>query len=117
MVERPTLGVRNEEEPMSFAESILTEDLEPLRQRLLFHPLWTGIERGTMPRETLRLFAPPDWWLVREAYRLNALAVAQMPDLDLQELLLAKLAPKVGGYRLLKERRLVASGFTLPATG
>ena len=98
MVERPALGVRNEEEPMSFAESILTEDLEPLRQRLLFHPLWTGIERGTMPRETLRLFAPPDWWLVREAYRLNALAVAQMPDLDLQELLLAKLVPKIGGY-------------------
>jgi len=54
---------------------------------------------------------------VREAYRLDALAVAEMPDLDLQELLLAKLAPKVGGYRLLKERRLVASGFTLPATG
>ena len=80
---------------MSFAESILTEDLEPLRQRLLFHPLWTGIERGTLPRETLRFFALQDWWLVREAYRLDALAVAEMPDLDLQELLLAKLAPKV----------------------
>ena len=33
---------------MSFAESILAEDLEPLRQRLLFHPLWTGIEEGTL---------------------------------------------------------------------
>jgi pyrroloquinoline-quinone synthase len=58
-----------------------------------------------------------DWWLVGEAYRLDALAVAEMPDLDWQELLLTKLALKVGGYRLLKERRLVASGFTLPATG
>nr|MBA2283996.1 iron-containing redox enzyme family protein [Ktedonobacteraceae bacterium] len=42
-----------------------------------------------------------DWWLVREAYRLDALAVAAMPDLELQELLLAKLLPKMGGYRLL----------------
>ena len=86
---------------MSFAESILAEDLEPLRQRLLFHPLWTGIEHGTLPREILRVFALQDWWLVREAYRLDALAVAGMSDLDLQELLLAKLIPKIGGYRLL----------------
>jgi pyrroloquinoline-quinone synthase len=86
---------------MSFAHYILTENLEPLRQRLLFHPLWTGIEQGTLPRETLRVFALQDWWLVREAYRLDALAVAGMPDLDLQDLLLAKVVPKIGGYRLL----------------
>src|SRR5258708_5597997 len=65
---------------MSFADGILTEDLEPLRQRLLSHPLWTGIEEGTVQRETLRVFALQDWWLVREAYRLDALAVAAMPD-------------------------------------
>ena len=86
---------------MSFADGILTEDLEPLRQRLLFHPLWTGIEEGTVSSETLCIFALQDWWLVREAYRLDALAVAGMPDLDLQDLLLAKLVPKIGGYRLL----------------
>src|SRR5436309_5134083 len=86
---------------MSFADHILTEDLDPLRQRLLFHPLWTGIEQGTLLRETLRIFALQDWWLVREAYRLDALAVASMPDLDLQDLLLAKLVPKIGGYKLL----------------
>src|SRR2546430_14782940 len=86
---------------MSFAESILTENLDPLRQRLLFHPLWVGIEQGTLPRETLRVFALQDWWLVREAYRLDALAIAGMPDLDLQDHLLAKLVPKIGGYRLL----------------
>jgi pyrroloquinoline-quinone synthase len=86
---------------MSFADTILTENLDPLRQRLLLHPLWTGIEQGTLPRETLRFFALQDWWLVREAYRLDALAVAGMPNLDLQDLLLAKLVPKIGGYRLL----------------
>jgi thiaminase/transcriptional activator TenA len=86
---------------MSFADGILTENLEPLRQRLLFHPLWIGIEEGTISRETLRIFALQDWWLVREAYRLDALVIAGMPDLDLQDLLIAKLAPKIGGYQLL----------------
>lgn len=86
---------------MSFADSILTQDLQPLRQALLYHPLWTGIEDGSLPKERLRLFALQDWWLVRESYRLDALAVAAVSDLDVQELLLAKLLPKVGGYKLL----------------
>lgn len=83
---------------MSFADELLTEDLQPLRQKLLYHPLWTGIEQGTVTREQLRRFALQDWWLVREAYRLDALAIAAAPDLETQELLIAKLQPKVGGY-------------------
>jgi pyrroloquinoline-quinone synthase len=86
---------------MSFADGMLTEDIELLRQRLLYHPLWTGIEQGAVSRETLRVFTLQDWWLVREAYRLDALAIANMDDLDLQDLLLAKLVPKIGGYKLL----------------
>lgn len=86
---------------MSFADSILTEDVTPLRQRLLYHPLWMGIEQGTVSRETLCVFALQDWWLVREAYRLDALAIAGMDELELQDLLLAKLVPKIGGYKLL----------------
>lgn len=86
---------------MSFADVILTEDLEPLRQQLLNHPLWAGIEDGTLDVVRLRLFALQDWWLVREAYRLDALAVAAAPDLETQELLLAKLLPKLGGYKFL----------------
>jgi pyrroloquinoline-quinone synthase len=86
---------------MSFANSMLTENVGPLRQRLLYHQLWTGIEQGTLKRETLRIFALQDWWLVREAYRLDALAVVGMPDLEMQELLLAKLVPKIGAYKLL----------------
>src|SRR5215471_12641418 len=86
---------------MSFADHMLTENLEPLRERLLHHQLWKGIEQGTLPRETLRIFALQDWWLVREAYRLDALAVVGMPDLEMQELLLTKLLPKIGAYKLL----------------
>lgn len=44
--------MRSERETMGFADGILTEDLEPLRQRLLTHLLWTGIEQGTLPRGT-----------------------------------------------------------------
>ncbi|MBV9615263.1 MAG: iron-containing redox enzyme family protein, partial [Ktedonobacteraceae bacterium] len=76
-------------------------DLAPLRRRLLFHPLWERIETGTLPKERLRLFALQDWWLVREAYRLDALAIANTSDLEVQELLIGKLQAKVGGYRLL----------------
>jgi pyrroloquinoline-quinone synthase len=86
---------------MGFADHLLTEDLGLLRQRLLTHPLWTGIEQGTLPLETLRVFALQDWWLVREAYRLDALAIAGTPDLDLQDILLTKLVSKIGGYRRL----------------
>src|SRR5713226_7554727 len=86
---------------MSFADALLTEDLQPLRQKLLDHPLWTGIEQGTVTREQLRRFALQDWWLVREAYRLDALAIASATDLETQELLIAKLQPKVGGYHAL----------------
>ena len=86
---------------MSFAENILTEDLAPLRQRLLHHALWERVEEGTLEVARLRLFALQDWWLVREAYRLDALAVAAVSDLDVQELLLRKLMPKIGGYKLL----------------
>jgi len=86
---------------MSFAGAIVTEDIRSLRQRLLYHPLWAGIEAGTLERPRLRLFALQDWWLVREAYRLDALAVAAATDLEVQELLLSKLMPKLGGYKLL----------------
>ena len=86
---------------MSFADTILIENIEPLRQRLLCHALWAGIEDGTLEPARLRLFALQDWWLVREAYRLDALAVAAASDLEVQELLLAKLVPKLGGYKLL----------------
>jgi pyrroloquinoline-quinone synthase len=86
---------------MSFADSLLTEDLQPLRQKLLSHPLWIGIEQGTTTREQLCRFALQDWWLVREAYRLDALAIASASDLETQELLISKLQSKVGGYQSL----------------
>jgi thiaminase/transcriptional activator TenA len=86
---------------MSFADNILTENLAPLRQKLLHHPLWQKVENGTLEIERLRLFALQDYWLVREAYRLDALAIAAATDFETQELLIAKLQPKVGGYKLL----------------
>ncbi|MDQ6661281.1 MAG: iron-containing redox enzyme family protein [Chloroflexota bacterium] len=86
---------------MSFADTILTENIEPLRQRLLHHPLWTGIENGTLGKERLRLFALQDWLIVRDMYRLDALAIAAVSTVEDQELLLAKLVPKIGGHQSL----------------
>lgn len=86
---------------MSFADTIITPDITTLRERLRSHPLWQQIEHGTLPIERLRLFALQDWWLVREAYRLDALAIANIDELEVQELLINKLTPKVGGYQLL----------------
>jgi|SRR5579863_1214241 len=86
---------------MSFADDILTENLAPLRQKLLRHPLWTGIEDGTLEQKRLGLFALQDWWLVQQAYRLDALAIAAMPDIELQELLAQKLLAKVGASNLI----------------
>ena len=85
-----------EDVSMTFADSILTPDIMELRQQLRTHPLWQQIAQGTLPLERLRLFALQDWWLVREAYRLDALSIAHTSELDIQ-----KLLPKIGGYRLL----------------
>src|SRR5881275_3333293 len=76
-------------------------ELTPLQKRILHHPLWQGIENGTLEVERLKLFALQDWWLVREAYRLDALGIAGMSDLESQDLLLDKLMAKKGGYKLL----------------
>ena len=75
--------------------------LTPLQEKLLHHPLWQGIEDGSLDKERLKLFALQDWWLVREAYRLDALSIAAANGLETQELLLDKLASKKGGYKLL----------------
>src|SRR5690348_1828902 len=75
--------------------------LTVLQEKLLHHPLWQGIEDGTLKKDKLKLFALQDWWLVREAYRLDALGIAAAADLETQELLLDKLASKKGGYKLL----------------
>jgi pyrroloquinoline-quinone synthase len=86
---------------MGFADSVLTEDMGQLRARLLHHPLWERVIDGTLEVARLRLFALQDWWLVRQAYRLDALAIASVSDLEVQELLINKLTPKVGGHKLL----------------
>jgi pyrroloquinoline-quinone synthase len=82
-------------------DSIISDDIHRLRQKLLDHQLWREIEVGKLERSRLQLFALQDWWLVRDAYRLDALAIAGTDDLEVQELLISKLVPKIGGYKLL----------------
>src|SRR5579884_1471728 len=92
---------RTRSKAVSFADTVLTEDMGALRTRLLHHPIWEHIMDGTLEVARLRLFALQDWWLVRQAYRLDALAIASVSELEMQELLISKLTPKVGGHKLL----------------
>lgn len=84
-----------------FGEKIATDEIRALRSKILDHALWKRIEDGTLELSKLRLFALQDWWLVREAYRLDAISVARTDDPEVQELLLSKLIPKIGGYKHL----------------
>ena len=86
---------------MGFAEIFVTPEINDLRNRILNHSLWKGIAEGSISRTTLQTFALQDYWLVREAYRLDAMAIASASDMKLQEHLIAKLQPKVGGHLLL----------------
>jgi pyrroloquinoline-quinone synthase len=86
---------------LSFADKITTDEIRALRHKILHHKLWDEIQAGTLDKSRLKLFALQDWWLVREAYRLDSLAVITSNDLEIQELLLSKLMPKIGGYKLL----------------
>ena len=94
---------------MHFAEALLTEDLTPLRQQLLLHPLWERIEAGTLERERLRIFALQDWWLVREAYRLDALAIANSTDLEMQEILIGKLQARHSRHNHIRKEQMNAA--------
>lgn len=42
---------------MSFADNIVPDAVQELRQRLLYHPLRQHIEDGTLEKARLRLFA------------------------------------------------------------
>ncbi|WP_376796830.1 iron-containing redox enzyme family protein [Thermogemmatispora sp.] len=87
---------------MAWFDRLLTTELQAMRERILSHPFWSGIENGTLARERLGLFALQDWLIVQDAYRLDALAIARAaPDLQLQEMLIDKLAAKKGGPELL----------------
>ena len=65
-----------------FADSIVTDDIRNLRQKILHHPLWSGIEAGTLERSRLRLFALQDWWLVRDDQNRVGWVLARMVDVD-----------------------------------
>ena len=84
-----------------FLAGLTTRDLRPLQEALLNHPLWTGVADGTTTREQLARFALQDMFLVRESYRLDALAIAKAPTVEAADALTAKLIPKVGAEDVL----------------
>lgn len=84
-----------------FLAGLTTRDLRPKQEALLNHPLWKGVETQTTTREQLALFALQDVFLVREIYRLDALAIAKAPTSAAADALIAKLTPKAGAEEVL----------------
>ncbi|MDE2589407.1 MAG: hypothetical protein KGL95_07055, partial [Patescibacteria group bacterium] len=76
-------------------ETIQTEENKRFRQQILTHPFWQAIEQGTLPKEKLALFALQDYWLVKQATRIDTLVIASMTDLLLRQLLMERLAKQV----------------------
>lgn len=86
---------------MGFLDALLTPKTLVLREKILAHPLWQGMQDGTLARQRLGRFALQDYWLVRQAYELDGLTIAAVRDHALQELLVAKLAAKLHADGLL----------------
>lgn len=79
----------------------LQKECDPLRQRCLEHPFVCEVEEGKLPVERLKRFALQDYWLLKETYRLGALAILTAPDLWAQELILQKVSTELGHNRML----------------
>lgn len=79
-----------------FAAELLTEDLTARRRALLEHPLWTGVQAGTVTRAQLARFAVQDAWLIRQIAWLDGTLIARAPNPEVADLLVAKLTPKSG---------------------
>jgi thiaminase/transcriptional activator TenA len=80
---------------------LTTRDLRPKQERLLNHPLWTGIGEQTTTCEQLARFALQDAFLIREVHRLDGLAIAKAPNSGAADALIAKLTPKSGAEESL----------------
>lgn len=76
-------------------ESLLSKELKFLRQKLLNHPFWKQIENGTLDKRRLGIFALQDYWLTKQAIRIDCFIIASMQDQTLRQLLLERLALSV----------------------
>lgn len=79
---------------MYFLDNILSLKTKNLRRDLLNHPLWQRIKDGTLPTKGLQTFALQDFWLIKQARRIDGLAIAKTSDPHLQKLLINRLGAK-----------------------
>jgi len=79
---------------MPFLDSILSPKTKQVRQELIKHAFWKRIEDGSLSKKALQIFAQQDYWLVKQATRIDTLIIASMQDEFLRDLLLERLAAR-----------------------
>lgn len=79
---------------MQFLNSILSTKTKKIREELLHHPFWISLEKGTLSKAQLGLFAMQDYWLASQAERIDTLIISSMKDYNLRGLLLERLAAR-----------------------
>lgn len=76
-------------------ESILTSQNKALKAQIKNHPFWKSIENGTLEKKRLALFALQDYWLVKQAPKIDTLLIASIKDKNLEKIMLERLAKQV----------------------
>lgn len=79
---------------MDFFNKFLSPETKQLRQKVLDHPFWKQIENGTLDKRRLGIFILQDYWLVKQAVRIDTLIIASIKEPILQNLLLERLAKR-----------------------
>lgn len=77
---------------MYFLDKLLSDQTRSLRQKLVNHLLWKKIGDGTLEKKHLGIFALQDYWLVRQARRIDGLTLAAVKNKQLQNLLIKRLS-------------------------
>lgn len=85
---------------MKFFEELLSRKTKDLRQEVIGHEFWKKIENGTLDKKYLKKFILQDFWLVKQALKIDTLIIASMKTQEIVDLLLQRL-PKKLSFTLL----------------
>ncbi len=80
---------------MNFFESFLSKKTKDLRSQVIDHKFWKNIENGTLDKKHLSQFILQDFWLVKQALKIDTLTIASMKSIELRDLLLQRLPKKI----------------------
>lgn len=86
---------------MHFLDPLLSSSTSMLREKIIQHPLWAGMQQGSLEKEKIGLFALQDFWLVQQAPTIDKLLFDSIQDTSLKMLLKQPVEKKHQGRSLL----------------